>query len=133
MSTKKIIVLGTLIGFFLSTLTLGATLAGSLLLTGGQATIPGLLALLTLINGTVLGLTSVSVSYLTTGRERSVLILLIGLATAALSVMVGRYEDGSLLPLGIYALAILNSQLISRVTAALVNRSNTATGPYLQG
>jgi len=132
MSTRKTIVLGTLVGFILSSLTLGAAFAVSLIL-NGQATISGLFALSTLINGTVLGLAGVSLSYLTTGRERNVLILLIGIATAALSVMVGSYDDGSLLPLGIYALAIMNSQMISRVTAALINRSNTATEPYLRG
>jgi len=132
MSTTKIIVLGTLTGVVISILTLGLALAGMLLLTGKVAIIDSVV-LSTLVNGTLSGATSVTLSYLTNGRERYVLVLLIGLVIAALAVMVGRYGNGSLIPVGIYVLAIVNSLLTSRATAALNLHSNTTTGPYLQG
>jgi hypothetical protein len=132
MSTAKTIVLGILIGIVISILTLGAALAGLVLLTG-KASIIETLILSAVVSGALLGATSVTLSNLTSGCERYVLALLIGLVVAALAVMVGHYPNGSLIPVGIYALAITNSLLISRTTAVLNPRSNTATGPYLRG
>jgi hypothetical protein len=86
-----------------------------------------------LISGALLGATGVTLSYLTSGRERYVLVLLIGLVIAALAVMIGHYGNGSLIPVGIYVLAIVNGLLTSRATAALELRSNTSAGPYLRG
>jgi hypothetical protein len=132
MSTLKVIVLGTLIGVVISILTLGLALAGMLLLTGQVAIIESMV-FPALINGALLGATGVTLSYLTSGRERYVLVLLIGLVIAALAVMVGRYGNGSLIPVGIYVLAMVNGLLTSRATAALDLRSNTSAGPYLRG
>lgn len=132
MSTLKVIVLGTLIGVAISILTLGLALAGMLLLTGQVAIIESMV-FPALINGALLGATGVTLSYLTSGRERYVLVLLIGLVIAALAVMIGRYGNGSLIPVGIYVLAMVNGLLTSRATAALDLRSNTSAGPYLRG
>ncbi len=132
MSTLKVIVLGTLIGVVISILTLGLALAGMLLLTGQVAIIESMV-FPALINGALLGATGVTLSYLTSGRERYVLVLLIGLVIAALAVMIGRYGNGSLIPVGIYVLAMVNGLLTSRATAALDLRSNTSAGPYLRG
>ncbi|NCF66669.1 MAG: hypothetical protein GWP61_11890 [Chloroflexi bacterium] len=132
MSTVKVIVMGTLIGVTISVLTILVVLAGLMFLTQ-KATPIIIVALLAILNGAFLGTTSASLGYLTTGRERYVLVLLIELAIAALAVLIGRYGNGSLIPVGIYALAILNSLLISRATAKLKLRSNKTTSPYLQG
>lgn len=132
MSTLKVIVLGTLIGVVISILTLGLALTGMLLLTGQVAIIESMV-FPALINGALLGATGVTLSYLTSGRERYVLVLLIGLVIAALAVMIGRYGNGSLIPVGIYVLAMVNGLLTSRATAALDLRSNTSAGPYLRG
>jgi len=132
MSTVKVIILGTMVGVILSILSLSFAYAGAMLLTGALA-IPTVLAVSTLANGAILGIVSVSLSYLTSGYERSGLILLISLAVASLTVMLGHYGNGSLLPLGIYALAIMNSLLISRVTAVLTRRKHPTEETYVRG
>ncbi len=132
MSTVKVIILGTIVGVFLSVLSLISAYAAAMLLTG-MLVIPTVLAISTLANGAVLGVVSVSLSYLTAGYERSFLILLVSLAIAALTVMLGNYGNGSLLPLGIYTLAIVNSLLISPVTAALTRRRNPTEETYVRG
>ncbi len=132
MSTVKVIILGTIVGMILSVLSLGSAYVAVLLLTG-IIVLPTVMVMSTLANGAILGTVGVSLSYLTTGYERSLLILLVSLAIAALTVMLGHYGNGSLLPLGIYTLAVVNSLLISPVTAVLTRRTNPSEETYVRG
>jgi len=132
MSTATRIVLGIVAGVVLSLMTLAAAAAGVRLL-AGLVTISRPAAVITLLCGAVLGAVGVGLGYLTAGKERSLLVILIGLALAALAVMVGGYGNGSLLPLGIYVLAVVNSLMISRVTAVLVHHSQRPKEPNLRG
>jgi hypothetical protein len=132
MNTVKVIIMGTLVGGILSILSLGAAYAGVLLLTEAMA-IPTVLTISTLANGVILGTVGVSLSFLSTGLERSGLIILISLAVASVTVMLGSYGNGSLLPLGIYTMAILNSLLISPVTAVLTRRTVSIEETYVRG
>lgn len=132
MSTVRVIILGTIVGVIVSVLSLGAAYTVASILTGTLA-LPVILAASTLVNGAILGTVSMSLSYLTGGHERTVLIILISLAVAALTVMLGHYGNGSLLPLGIYTLAIVNSLLISRVTAVLARHRLPLSEGYIGG
>ena len=124
------IVLGIMIGVFLSLITLSVALAGARVLLD-LATIGRTAAAATLLSGALLGAVSVGLGYLTVGRERNVLVLLIGLGIAALAVMLGRYGNGSVLPLGIYSLAVVNSLVIARATTVLVHHSPRRNEPNL--
>ncbi len=124
------IVLGIMVGVFLSLITLSVALAGARVLLG-LATIGRTAAAVALLSGALLGAVSVGLGYLTVGRERSVLVLLVGLGIAALAVMLGHYGNGSVLPLGIYSLAVVNSLMIARVTAVLVHHSPRPSEPNL--
>lgn len=132
MSTVSRIVLGIVVGVLLSLMTLAIALA-SIKLLAGVTTISGTVTAIALLSGALLGAVSVVLGYLTAGRERSVLVLLIGLAIAALTVMFGRFGNGSIFPLGIYSLAVVNSLMISRVTASLVHHSGRTREPNLRG
>ena len=132
MSTVIRIVLGIVVGILLSLLTLAAALAGVKLLVGVTTT-SGTVTVIALLSGAVLGAVSVGLGYLTAGREHSVLVLLIGLGIAALMVMLGGFRNGSILPLGIYSLAVVNSLMISRVTAVLVHHPYRTSEPNLRG
>lgn len=132
MSTVTRIVMGIVVGVLLSLMTLAFALAGVKFL-AGATTIGGLVTVFALLSGAVLGAVGVVLGYLTAGRERSVLVLLIGLAIAALTVMLGGYGNGSVMPLGIYSLAVVNSLMISRVTAVLVHPSYRTNEPNLRG
>lgn len=132
MSTVMRMVLGIVIGVLLSLMSLAIALAGVRAAAGlSELSIP--IAVICLLSGAVLGAVGVALGYLTAGRERSMLVLLIGLACAALTVMLGQYGNGSLLPLGIYSMAVVNSLTISRVTAVLVNDSSRANRSNLRG
>ncbi|MDX1413431.1 MAG: hypothetical protein R3293_04520 [Candidatus Promineifilaceae bacterium] len=122
MSSIRIILLGTILGIILSVLSLGSAYVAASILTG-TSQLPLVIIVSTIVNGAILGTTSIGLSYLTSGYERTLLVLLVSLATAALTVMLGRYADGSLLPLGIYSLAVLNSFLISKATGRITHRS----------
>ena len=124
------IVLGIVVGALLSLVTLTVALAGVRVLLG-LATIGRTAAAVTLLSGALLGAVSMGLGYLTVGRERTVLVLLIGLGIAALAVMLGRYGNGSALPLGIYSLAVVNSLIIARVTTVLVHRLPRTSEPNL--
>jgi hypothetical protein len=132
MSTVTRIVLGIVVGILLSLMTLAAALA-SVKLLSGVTTISGTVIAIALLSGAFLGAVSVVLGYITTGKEHSVLVLLISLAVAALTVMFGRFGNGSLFPLGIYSLAVVNSLMISRVTAVLVHHSHRTNEPNLRG
>jgi hypothetical protein len=132
MSTVTRIVLGIVVGILLSLMTLAAGLA-SVKLLAGVTTISGTMTAIALLSGAFLGAVSVVLGYITTGKEHSVLVLLISLAVAALTVMFGRFGNGSLFPLGIYSLAVVNSLMISRVTAVLVHHSHRTSKPNLRG
>lgn len=129
MKSIKLIILGTLGGVILSIISMGIAYAGGLLLTGRLA-LPTVIVISTLVNGAVLGAVAVVLSYLTTGIERSGLITLVSLAVASLTVIMGEYSNGSLIPLGIYFLAISNSLLISRVTTSLSGRSGPTVSRF---
>ena len=132
MSTVTRIVLGIVVGILLSLMTLAAALASVRLLIGVTTT-SGTVTVIALLSGALLGAVSVVLGYLTAGRERSVLVLLIGLAIAALAVMLGGYGNGSIFPLGIYSLAVVNSLMRSRVTAVLSHHSHRTSEPNLHG
>lgn len=89
--------------------------------------------MITLLSGALLGVVSVGLGYLTAGIERSVLVVLISVAVAALVVLVGGYGNGSILPVGIYGLAVVNSLMISRVTSVLGEPANQSNNPNLRG
>ncbi len=112
------IVLGIMVGVLLSLMTLIVAQAGASALLG-PAAFGRAVMVSVLLSGALLGAASVGLGYLTAGIERSVLVLLIGLGLAALVVLLGRYGNGSILPLGIYSLAVVNSLTIARVTAVL--------------
>ena len=132
MNTVTRLLLGIVAGVLLTLLTLVLALAGARVLIG-LAMINGIVALATLLSGALLGAVGVGLGYLTAGRERSVLVLLIGLAIAALAVMLGGYGNGSVLPLGIYGLAVVNSLLIARVTAVLDHEERGTRESNLRG
>ena len=132
MSTVMRIVLGIVVGVLLSLLTMVIALAG-LRMAAGLAMVSLTVAAISMLSGALLGAAGVGLGYLTAGRERSMLVVLIGLAFAALTVMLGRYGNGSLFPFAIYSLAIVNSLMISRVTAVLVENSHRTSHPNLRG
>jgi hypothetical protein len=121
-----------MVGILLSLMTLAVALAGVKFLVEVTA-ISGAVTVIALLSGALLGAVSVVLGYLTAGRERSVLVLLIGLSIAALTVMLGSYGNGSILPLGIYSLAVVNSLMISRVTAVLIHHSHRTSNPSPRG
>lgn len=132
MSLVTKMVLGIVIGVLSSLLTLAiAQISVNLLM--GVATVGKTIALITLLSGAVLGVVSVGLGYLTAGKERSVLVVLIGLSVAALSVLSGQYGNGSILPIGIYSLTVVNSLMISRATAVLGEPTNQSSEPNLRG
>ena len=132
MSTLKVIILGTVVGLILSILSLGSTYTVAFVIIGTNV-IPSILAISTLANGVILGTVGISLSYLTSGLERSGLMVLIGLAVASFTIMLGSYGNGSLLPLGIYFLAVVNSLLISRVTGVITRRTLQIKETYVRG
>ncbi len=126
------IVLGIVVGVLLSLMTLIAAQAGASALLG-PTVIGRTVAVTTLLSGALLGAASVGLGYLTDGIERTVLVLLIGLGLAALVVLLGRYGNGSILPLGIYSLAVVNSLTIARLTAVLNHQGSRSNHPELRG
>ena len=126
MSTVTRLVLGIIIGVLASLMTLAIAQIGVNLLMG-LPTVGRTVMMITLLSGALLGVISVGLGYLTAGIERSVLVVLIGVAVAALVVLVGGYGSGSILPVGIYGLALVNSLMISRVTAVLGEPANQST------
>lgn len=118
MSTAARLILGIVIGILVSLLTL--VMSQMLMNVLAERTILGTtLTVLMLLLGMLLGAVSVGLSYITAGKERTVLVMLVGVGLAALVVMVGGYGNRSLLPVGIYGLALLGSYLIARATAIL--------------
>ena len=132
MSTVMRIVLGIVVGVLLSLMTMVIALAGLRVVTG-LAVVSTVAAVISMLGGAVLGAVGVALGHLTAGRERSMLVLLIGLALAALAVMLGRYGDGSMYPLGIYSLAVVNSLMISRATSVLAHNPQNINRPNLGG
>ena len=132
MRTVNRMILGIVIGVLASLITLAVAQIGVNLLTG-VTTIGRTVTLITLLSGSLLGVISVGLGYFTAGMERSALVLLIGLVIAALAVLGGGYGNGSILPLGIYGLVMINSLMISRVTAVLDASLNQSSGPNLRG
>jgi hypothetical protein len=114
-----------------SLVTLAVTQISIRALVSGAALGTVLTALL-LLMGIVLGAVSVGLSYITSGKERTVLVVLVGLVLAALTVILGGYGNRSLLPVGIYGLALLSSLLIARVTALLGNPAESENGRNLR-
>lgn len=131
MNTATRLVLGIVIGVLASLVTLAMAQIGVNVLMGVE-TVGKTVAVITLLSGAALGMVSVGLGYLTAGIERVVLVVLIGVAMAALAVMMGEYGNGSLLPVGIYGVLIVNSLMVSWVTAVLGEPTNQPEEPYLR-
>ena len=121
MKTLKSIALGTIAGTVLSLLGVALVAGAWLLLTGHVAVLQTVL-LIGVLNGAVVGAVGVTVRGLTAGAERIAVAVLVSVAVAALCVMLGSYE-GSMVPVAIYALAIVNGLLIARATAGLARNA----------
>lgn len=118
MSKLARLILGIVIGVLISSMTLAiAQMAMNALVEG--ASLSKTMTVLMLLLGMLLGVVSVGLSYITDGKERLLLVVLVGVGLAALVVLVGGYGNRSLMPICIYGLALLSSLLIARVTAVL--------------
>jgi hypothetical protein len=124
--------MGIVTGVMASLMTLAIAQIGVNLLLG-VSTIGKYVAIITLLSGGLLGMISLGLSYLTAGLERKVLMVLCGLILAALAVIYGQYHNGSIAPLGIYALVICNSLIVIRITGMLARHTNEANLPGLRG
>jgi hypothetical protein len=132
MRTVIRLVLGIMIGVFVSLVTLAMAQIGVNLLTGLE-TLGRTITVIALLSGAMLGAVSVGLSYLTAGIERILVVMLIGLAVAAVAVIVGQYGNSSILPLGIYGLTVINGLTIARVTSLLSRPVTQTQGTHLQG
>lgn len=131
MKKIKIIILGTINGVILSIGSLGMAYIAASLFTGAL-NFPAVLIISTLTNGAILGSAGISLSYLSSGLEHRGLILLISLGVASLTVLIGNYDNGSILPVAIYLLAISNGLLISRMTVSRKRFEMQNDNYYLQ-
>ncbi len=132
MSTAYRLVMGIVIGILASLMTLAIAQIGVNLLLG-VATIGKTVAIVTMLSGALLGVISVGLGYLTAGMEQKALVVLIGLILAALAVIGGKYGNGSIVPLGIYGLVMMNCLLICRMTTAVGERLRESSTPNLRG
>ena len=118
MSTTTRLILGIVIGIVVSLVMLALMQIAVTALAGKVVISITTVAVLVLM-GSLVGAVSVALSYITAGKERTVLVLLVGIALAAALVMTGSYGNGSLLPLAIYGMTAVGSLLIARATAVL--------------
>ncbi len=123
MRSWKQLALGTTIGIFTSLVSIALVIAGWQLF-NPQPMLAEVILLLGLLSGAILGPLCVSLKALTHGREHRIVGLLLSIAIAAGIVLVGRYPNGSWLPLAIYATAILNGVMIPQITAVSTSRQS---------
>jgi peptidoglycan/LPS O-acetylase OafA/YrhL len=114
MRSIKIIVMGTISGMLVGSVSLALAYAG--LIFGGVANrLPAAIMVSTLAGSIIAGALCMALGYLLTNRERSLVAPLVTMAVAALVVLPGNYGNGSLVPPAIYSLAILNGLIIALV------------------
>ncbi len=131
MNKIKIIILGTMSGIFLGFISLGIAYIAALLLVGSEK-IPTILIVSTLVNGAILGVVGIGLGYISSGLEHRGIMVLISLAVASLTVLLGNYGNGSILPIAIYLLAITNGGLISKATTSIARSRKPDKSLYLQ-
>lgn len=123
MRSWKQLALGTTIGILTSLVSIALVIAGWQLF-NPQPMFAGVILLLGLLSGAILGLLCVSLRALTRGREHRVVGMLLSIAIAAGIVLIGRYPNGSWLPIAIYATAVLNGLMIPQITAVSTRRQS---------
>lgn len=111
MNSVKATLMGILTGIILGALSVA--LGGQRLL-AGSASVVGLLVAISVLHGALAGGVS-SLCRIFSSVERYALSVLVNVALAALVVIVGQFGSGSLAPLLIYALAVINGLLVSVV------------------
>lgn len=115
MHQPKTIVMGTISGFIVGLLSAAVFVASASLL-AGIAGLTGIVTLFGMANGAVVGGINGLRGFLTRG-ERWALGVALSMATAALTVLIGQFAAGSLTPLAIYGLGLLNAVLIAFVAS----------------
>lgn len=123
MRSWKQLALGIIIGIITSLVSIALVITGWQLF-NPQPAYAGVILLLGLLSGAVLGLVCVSLKALTHGREHRIVGMLLSIALAAGIVLVGRYPNGSWLPIAIYATAVLNGLMIPQLTAVSTRRQS---------
>lgn len=121
MRSWKQLALGTIIGILTSLVSSALVVVGWKLF-NPQPILAEVILLLGLLSGAVLGLLCISLKGLTRGREHRIVGLLLSFAIAVAVVLVGRYPNGSWLPIAIYATAVLNGLIIPKITAVSTRR-----------
>lgn len=118
MRSLRTVILGTGAGVALGAISLMLVHAG-LSLSGGRVALPPAVMLSAVGGGALAGTVGVVLGCLVTRRERTILSTLVTLALAAAVVLGGHYANGSLVPVAIYGLALVNGPIVARVVSPL--------------
>lgn len=130
MRSLRITILGTGIGLAVGSISLTIAYAG-LSLSAGQGALPLAMMVSAAAGSAAAGAGCVTPGCLLTGRERSLLAVLITAAVASLIVLPGNYANGSAVPPLIYAMAVLNGLAAARAVGPLCKPGAAADGRYL--
>jgi hypothetical protein len=117
MRSRTAVVLGTIVGLIVGTLSLLVAYYG--ITSGGASTLPLPLVVSAIAGSMVAGTAGVMVGCLLTSRERMMVTPLMSVAIASIIVLPGNYSNGSLLPPVIYGMALINGLIIARVIGPL--------------
>lgn len=130
MRSLKLSVMGIIIGTIIGAFSVVIAYA-SLALEGERLNLPLAILVLALGGSMLIGGFCVALRCLVSGRERSLVSILIALAVASLIVYSGNFAYGSHVPLLIYAAAVVNGLLIARAVGPLCAISVASNSRFL--